>query len=513
MEYFLLSQNKSHNKDKIQMGEEIIVSVSPLETRVAVVEQGLLQEIFIERVHARVTVGNIYQGKVSRILPGIQSAFVDIGQEKAAFMHITDLIDPQFRFDSLTETSERKYPPIQDVLRDGQSLMVQVTKEPISTKGPRATSSVSIASRFLVYTPNSNHVGISQRIEDEAERQRLSDLLATICVPETSDGFIVRTACERASEEEILRDAELLREKWGKIQAQGKLAKPATLVYEDLPMHLRAMRDIINRDTQRILVDNRSVFGAMERFLTDFIPEKVENLELVSLEVPLFDAHNLEDQIENALDRNVLLKSGGYLVVDQTEAMTTVDVNTGAFVGKKDVDETIFRMNLEAAAAIPRQLRLRNIGGIVIIDFIDMINEEHKRQVLRMLEKGQQADRVKWNIAEISELGLVEMTRKRTQESLLRRICAPCAACNGRGFLKSPETVCLEIYREIQRKFRRLYEKGCQVRASQSVIDRLLDEDSENVSELSKMLKADIRLQVETSYTQEQFDVVLSITS
>ena len=495
------------------MGEEIIVSVSPLETRVAVVEQGLLQEIFIERVHARVTVGNIYKGKVARILPGIQSAFVEIGQAKAAFMHITDLVDPQFKFDAVSETSERTYPAIQDVLHDGQSLLVQVTKEPISTKGPRATSSVSIASRFLVYTPNSNHIGISQRIEDENERKRLSGLLTRVCPVESRDGFIVRTACERASEEEVLRDAELLREKWKRIQADSLEAKPASLVYEDLPMHLRAMRDIINRDTQRILVDNKPVYGAMERFLTDFIPEKADNLELISMEVPLFDAHNLEDQIEKALDRNVLLRSGGYLVVDQTEAMTTVDVNTGGFVGKKDVDETIFRMNLEAAAAIPRQLRLRNIGGIVIIDFIDMINEEHKRQVLRMLEKGQQSDRVKWNIAEISELGLVEMTRKRTQESLLRRICAPCSACNGRGFIKSSETVCLEIYREIQRKFRTLYEKGCQVRASQSVIDRLLDEDAENVSELSKVLKADIRLQVEASYTQEQFDVVLPVSS
>ena len=493
------------------MAEEIIISVSSLETRVALVESGLLQEIFIERSHTRVTVGNIYKGKVVRVLPGLQSAFVDIGQPRAAFMHITDLVDSQFKFIEASADKKIQYPPIQQVIRDGQEILVQVTKEPINTKGARATTSISVASRFLVYTPKNSHIGISQRIEDAAARERLETIMAEIHQPEDGDGFIVRTASERATEEEIRLDAELLRKRWRLIDEQGRSAPPASTVYEDLPIHLRAMRDIINRETASILVDNKKVYQAIERFLTDFIPEKLTCLQLVSLKVPIFDAHNLEDQITAALDRNVPLKSGGYLVIDQTEAMTTVDVNTGAFVGRRDLEDTIYRTNLEAAAAIPRQLKLRNIGGIVILDFIDMIDEEHKRQVIRTLEKGQQTDRVKWNISEISDLGLVEMTRKRTHESLLKMMCAPCPACDGKGFLKTAETVCLEIYREIQRKALKFSGSECVIMAAQPVIDRLLDEDAICIADLSSALDCSIRLQVETSYSQEQFDVVVPL--
>jgi ribonuclease G len=362
-----------------------------------------------------------------------------------------------------------------------------------------------------VYTPRNAHVGISQRIEDELARERLQTLMADIHQPHHEGGFIVRTASERATDDEIRRDAVLLRKRWQLINQQGSTAQVASTIYEDLPIHLRAMRDIINRETASILVDNQKVFEAIERFLTDFIPEKLECLQQVSSKVPLFDAHNLEDQIAKALDRTVPLKSGGYLVIDQTEAMTTVDVNTGAFVGRKDLEETVYRTNLEAAAAIPRQLKLRNIGGIVILDFIDMINEEHKRQVIRTLEKGQQADRVRWNISGISDLGLVEMTRKRTHESLLKMMCAPCPTCDGRGFIKTAETVCLEIYREIHRKARKFFGNECLILAAQSVIDRLLDEDAPCISELSAALECSIRLQVETSYSQEQFDVVVPL--
>jgi ribonuclease G len=493
------------------MAEEIIISVSELETRVAVVEQGLLQEIFIERFHTRGTVGNIYKAKVARILPGMQSAFVEIGQARTAFMHITDLVDSH-ELVMRERGEEPNHPPITDILHDGQELLVQVTKEPISTKGARVSASISLASRFLVYMPETCHVGISQRIEDEVERARLKELLALVHKPEQGDGFIVRTASERAEAEEILRDAELLRHRWAAIQADAKTAAPA-LIYEDLPLHLRVMRDIINKDTGRILVDNHDIYRLLEKFLKDFIPEKSDCLEMASVSVPLFDAHNLEDQIEAALMQKVPLKSGGYLVIDQTEAMTTVDVNTGAYVGRRDLEETIYRTNLEAAAAIPRQLKLRNIGGIVIIDFIDMINEEHKRQVLRTLEKGQQSDRVKWNITEISDLGLVEMTRKRTSESLLKMMCEPCEACNGRGFVKTSESVCLEICREIQRKVLHFKDQEVLIMAAQSVIDRLLDEDSASVVELMNRLGAQIRLQVESSYSQEQFDVVLTASA
>lgn len=494
------------------MSEEIVISVSRHETRVAVVAQTVLQEIFIERSHSRDILGNIYKGKVVRVLPGMQSAFIDIGQPRAAFVHITDLIDVHEAV-LKDRPPDFKYPLITEVIHEGKEVMVQVTKEPIGSKGARATASISLASRFLVYMPATPHVGISQRIEDEAERERLRQLLDSVYDAERGDGFIVRTASERASEEELLRDAELLRARWDAIREDQRGLATPSLVYEDLPLHLRVMRDIINRGTQRILVDNAGIYEVIGRFLGDFIPDKRNCLELVSDDVPLFDAQNLEDQIETALQRKVPLKSGGYLVIDQTEAMTTVDVNTGAFVGRRDLEETIYRTNLEAAAVIPRQLRLRNIGGIVILDFIDMSDEEHKRQVLRTLEKGQQSDRVKWKITEISELGLVEMTRKRTHESLLKMMCTPCPSCNGKGYVKATETVCLEIFREIQRKASEFKKHDCLIMASQSVVDRLLDEDVVSVSELSDALHAEIRFQVEASYTQEQFDVVLAMKS
>ena len=493
------------------MAEEIIISVSDLETRVAVVEQGLLQEVFIERFHTRSTVGNIYKAKVARILPGMQSAFVDIGQSRTAFMHITDLVDSH-ELVMHERGEDPEHPPITDVIHDGQEFLVQVTKEPISTKGARVSASISLASRYLVYMPETSHIGISQRIEDEPERNRLKTLLEQIHEPSRGDGFIVRTASERAEECESLRDAELLRARWEAIKSEASTPAPA-LVYEDLPLHLRVMRDIINKDTAKILVDNEAIFELLAKFLNDFIPEKRDCLELITDSVPLFDAHNLEDQIEVALKQKVPLKSGGYLIIDQTEAMTTVDVNTGAYVGRRDLEETIYRTNLEAAAAIPRQLKLRNIGGIVIIDFIDMLDEEHKRQVLRTLEKGQQSDRVKWNITEISELGLVEMTRKRTSESLLKMMCEPCDACGGRGFVKTSESICLEIYRELRRKAVHFKDREFLIMASQAVIDRLLDEDSATVAELANHLGSKVRLQVESSYSQEQFDVVLTASA
>ncbi|MEX2489038.1 MAG: ribonuclease G [Pseudomonadales bacterium] len=491
------------------MGEEIILNVLPRETRVAVVEQGLLQELFIERLDTKGTLGNIYKGKVTRILPGMQSAFLDIGHPRSAFVHVSDLLEP--REGTLDDEGASMVPDIRELLYEGKKLLVQVTKESIGTKGARLSTNISLASRFLVYMPGNTRVGISQRIEDDDERQRLRDILEKVRIEQGEGGFIVRTAAEMASEEEIAKDAELLRLRWEAICEDSKDATPPVLVFDDLPLHLRVMRDIINFHTDRIIVDDKAICETLDNFLKDFIPDKAECLEYVRDEVSLFDVYNLEDQIETALDRNVPLKSGGYLVIDQTEAMTTVDVNTGAFVGKKDLEETIYRTNLEAAAAIPRQLRLRNIGGIVILDFIDMADEEHKRQVIRTLEKGQQSDRVKWKISEISELGLVEMTRKRTHESLLQQMCGPCPSCDGKGFIKTPESVCLEIFREIRRRASGLRGKGCLIMASQVVVDRLLDEDAACIRELSGSIGTDIRFQVEASYTQEQFDVVLPL--
>tara|TARA_E500000331_G_scaffold71765_1_gene66473 strand:- start:3965 stop:5458 length:1494 start_codon:yes stop_codon:yes gene_type:complete len=496
------------------MAEEIVISVSTHETRVAVVEQGLLQEIFIERHHSRGTLGNIYKGRVVRVLPGMQSAFVDIGVETAAFLHVSDLIQHRLRaFDDRGSDDREAMPLIESVLTEGQDLLLQVTKEPISTKGARATTEMSLASRYLVYMPLSPHLGISQRIEDEEERARLTGILTTVFDPTRGDGFIVRTASERAEREEILQDARLLRARWDRIQEDERTVSAPGIVYEDMPLHLRTVRDIINRDTRRILVDQEGIHDAVGRFLTDFIPDKQSVLELSSNEMPLFDKQNLEEQMQIALNKKVDLKSGGYLIIDQTEAMTTVDVNTGAFVGRKDLEDTIYQTNLEAAWAIPRQLRLRNIGGIVILDFIDMVDEEHKRQVLRTLEKGQQLDRVRWKITEISALGLVEMTRKRTHESLLNTMSEPCPICDGKGFIKTAETVCLEIFRDIQRQREGYKDAGCLIRASQTVVDRLIDEDAPHVRTLAENLGTSISCQVEVSYSQEQFDVIRTLRS
>jgi len=492
------------------MAEEILISLSSEETRVAVVEQGLLQEILIERTHTRGILGNIYRGRVSRVMPGMQSAFVDIGLQRAAFIHVSDMVDSH-EFFSSNEPAPERLPTIQELLREGQILTVQIMKEPIRTKGARISTNISLASRFLVYMPGTSHIGISQRIEGEDERERLRQIVEAL--PADNDGgkngFIVRTAAESIQADEISVEKTQLQSLWHSIEQKAAPLTRPTLVYEDLPLHLRVMRDLINRGTARIATDSSSIYVKLEQFIQDVIPEKLTCLELTHTEAPLFDSYDLEDQISKALQKTVQLKSGGSLVIEQTEAMTTIDVNTGAYIGRKDLEETIYRINLEAAAAIPRQLRLRNIGGIVILDFIDMENEEHKRQVLRILEKGQLQDREKYRISEISELGLVEMTRKRTRESLSNMLCEPCPYCNGEGSVKTTETVCREIFREIQRNAKNFIEHKCLIMASQSVVDRLLDEEATCLKELAKALDTDIRYQADVTYSQEHFDIVL----
>ncbi len=495
------------------MNEEILINMTALETRVALVENGVLQEIYIERERSKGIVGNIYKGTVARVLPGMQAAFIDIGLDRASFLHVSDIFQ---RDNDGMEQRPAPYghepPDIRTVLREGQSIIVQVNKDPLGTKGARLTTHLSISSRFLVYMPQTAHIGISQRIEDEAERARLKALVEH-CVDvegmHSAGGFIIRTVAEGAGEEEFLADIRFLKKLWISLQQRIAESKSPAIIYEDLPLFLRTMRDMVRPGLEKIRIDSANNHACVEAFAREYIPEICDRIELYKSERPLFDLYGLEAEIQKALARKVELKSGGYLIIDQTEAMTTVDVNTGAFVGHRNLEETIYKTNLEAATSLARQLRVRNLGGIIIIDFIDMKDPEHRRQVLRTLEKAMERDYAKVSITGVSELGLVEMTRKRTRESLGHVLCEPCPVCAGRGSLKSPETVCYEIFREILREARAYDNDKLLVLGAQSVIDRLLDEDSHIVADLEEQLGKAIQFQVETMYSQEQFDVVL----
>ncbi len=489
------------------MSEEILINVSPRETRCAIVENGVLQEILVERASRRGLVGNIYMGKVVRVLPGMQAAFVEMGLERAAFLHVSDMLsvsDEYLQPLDLTETQES----ITDLLKDGQTIAVQVIKDPIGSKGARLTTRISLPSRYLVFMPEISHVGISQRIEDEVERERLKKIVEEE-LPEKTGGYIVRTAAEGANAQEIKANQAYLIKLWETISRKMTNAKSGDIIHEDLPLFLRALRDYIAPQTERVRIDDKAAYERALPFIEDFVPTMTGKLELYGGERPLFDLYGIEDEIQRALHRKVQLKSGGHLVFDQTEAMTTIDVNTGAFVGHRNLEETIFKTNLEAASTIARQLRVRNLGGIIIIDFIDMTNEEHKRQVIRALEKALARDHTKNSISEVSTLGLVEMTRKRTRESLEHVLCEPCMVCSGRGMIKTPETVCNEIFREVMRAARAYDTKSYLVLASQEVVDRMLDEESASVAQLEERIGKSIKFQVEGLYTQEQFDVVL----
>lgn len=498
-----------NSDDGRAMSEEILINVTPVETRVAVVENGMLQEVHIERSMRRGIVGNIYNGTVVRVLPGMQAAFVENGLARASFIHANDIV----QLDEQGMEDRSQSPPlIQETVREGGTLQVQVIKEPIGTKGARLSTHMSISSRFLVYMPRTDHIGISQRIEDEEERDRLRNAVEAAVDSEQlagKGGFIVRTVGEGASEEDIRADMRFLKRLWASIEPRiGNGAAPSIL-YEDLPLSLRTMRDMVRPELEKIRVDSEETFLKLRQFAEDFIPEISSSIEYYRGERPIFDLYGIEDEIQKALSRKVPLKSGGYLILDQTEAMTTIDVNTGAFVGHRNLEETIYKTNLEAAQALARQLRVRNLGGMIIIDFIDMKEEEHQRHVLRTLEKALARDHAKTAISEISGLGLVQMTRKRTRESLEQSLCEPCSACQGRGSVKSSETVCYEILREILREARTYENDSYMVLASQPVIDRLLDEESDSVADLEEFTGKNIKFQVEVMYNQEQFDVIL----
>ncbi|TSE19940.1 Ribonuclease G [Tepidimonas alkaliphilus] len=490
---------------------DILINWSPQETRVAVIEQGAVQEVHIERALERGLVGNIYAGRVQRVLPGMQSAFIDIGLQRTAFLHVADLMPQiQQRFGAgRGEGGEPRPapPPIERQVFEGQTLLVQVLKDPIGSKGARLTTQVSIAGRLLVYLPYDEHVGVSQKIPNpqrEALRQRLQAL-----VGEGGGGFILRTNGEDASDEELADDIAYLRKTWARIRERANTAAPPALLYEELTLAQRVLRDLATPATRSIQVDAREQFAALQAFAAEFTPQVAERLQLYRGERPIFEPFQVDEEIQKALGRRVDLKSGGYLVIDQTEALTTIDVNTGAFVGARNFDDTVFRTNLEAAQAIARQLRLRNLGGIVIIDFIDMAREEHREAVLTELRKQLARDRVKTMVGGFSALGLVEMTRKRTRESLAQMLTETCPACDGRGRVRTARTVCYDILREILREARAFNPREFRIIASPSVIERFLDEESQHLAGLSDFIGKPISLQSESAMTQEQYDIVL----
>jgi ribonuclease G len=487
------------------VSEEILINVTPRETRVGVVENGMLQEVHVERASKRGYVGNIYKGRVQRVMPGMQAVFVEIGLELAAFLHASDIVRP-----TPAEGSEGNghVPSISELVHEGQEIVVQVVKDPISTKGARLSTHLSIPSRYLVLLPYSRALGISARIEDEEERQRLRDVLTPL-LGETPLGYIVRTNAEGQSAESLAFDVTYLGKVWRVVQENIAKAKMGERVYEELSLPLRSLRDMLNEDIEKVRVDSRLTFDKVVKFVHKFMPQLDDRVEHYDGERPIFDLYGVEDEMQRALKKEVPLKSGGSLIVDQTEAMTTIDVNTGAFLGTRNLEDTVYRTNLEAAQAAARQLRLRNLGGIIIIDFIDMSDEEHKRQVLRMLAKGLARDHAKTTVYPMSALGLVEMTRKRTTESLARQLCEPCPACNGRGLLKTAETVTYEIFREITRAVRQFNAQHLLVMANPLVVNRILEEESSAVAELEEFISKSIRFQAEEHYSQEQFDVVL----
>lgn len=494
------------------MQQDILINFSPQETRVAIVETGAVQELHVERSLERGLVGNVYLGKVARVLPGMQSAFIDIGLERAAFLHVADLMSSVAARHADDKGEPAPVVPIEKQVFEGQSLLVQVIKDPIGTKGARLSSQISIAGRLLVFLPQDQHIGVSQKIpfeQREALRSRLQGLADAAAVDGKTGGFILRTNGEDASDAELSEDIAYLRKTWARIKEASTRLPPKSLLHQDLSLLQRVLRDLVSETTQTIRIDSAEQFKKLQTFGQEFMPSAVDKLQLYKGERPIFDLFNIDEEVGKALGRRVELKSGGYLIVDQTEALTTVDVNTGGFVGARNFDETIFKTNLEAAGAIARQLRLRNLGGIVIADFIDMTREDHREAVLAEFRKQLARDRVKTMVSGYSALGLVEMTRKRTRESLAHMLCEPCPVCDGKGSVKTARTVTYDILREILREARQFNPREFRVIASPDVIDILLDEESQHLAGLSDFIGKPISLQAEGAMSQEQYDIVL----
>ena len=495
------------------MQQDILINWAPQETRVAVVEHGAVQELQVERTLERGLVGNVYLGKIVRVLPGLQSAFIDIGLDRAAFLHVADLMssinsrhaDPEANAAG-GASAVTALQPIEKQLFEGQALMVQVLKDPMGTKGARLTAQISIAGRLLVFLPQDKHIGVSQKIparQREELRQRVQALAGDM------GGFILRTNGEDATDAELAEDIAYLRKTWARIKSASLKLPAASVLHQDLNLLQRVLRDMVLESTQTIRIDSREQFEKLKAFALEFMPATVPRLQLYSGERPIFDLFNVDQEIAKALGRRVELKSGGYLIIDQTEALTTVDVNTGGFVGARNFDDTIFKTNLEAAQVIARQLRLRNLGGIVIVDFIDMIRDNHRDAVLAEFKKQLARDRIKTAVNGFSALGLLEMTRKRTRESLAHQLCEPCSVCSGKGIVKTARSVTYDILREILREARQFNPREFRVVASPKVIELFLDEESQHLASLSDFIGKPISLQAEAVMAQEQYDIVL----
>jgi len=478
------------------MSQEILVNITPREIRVALLENGILQEILIERRIHQGLLGNIYKGRVNRLLPGIQAAFVDIGLDRSGFLHESDL-RPQ------TDEPET-FADIRDFLSAGQEIVVQVYKEPLGTKGARLTTQFTIPSRYLVFTPGVFQIAVSQKITDEVTRERLVKMIT----PGEYGGYIFRTAAEGATQAELDADKEFLNTLWKQVQARSLSARVTEKVYEEIPVIQRVLRDLTSFGEAKILVDNESAVEEMRTFAQRYTPALADRIEFYALPQPIFDAYSVEDELKKALAHKVSLKSGGHLVFDQTEAMTTIDVNTGSYLGHTNLEDTIFKTNLEAVEVIARQVRLRNLGGIIIIDFIDMTDEQHKQQLLEALTTALAKDSVKTQVSELSRLGLVQMTRKRTHESLEHILCVPCPTCQSRGSIKSLETICYEIYREIKRAAQTYAWQGFKVCAAPEVTRQLLEEESSLLADLTTQLGKPIELQAENFYARERYDIL-----
>ena len=494
------------------MQQDILINWSPQETRVAVVENGAVQELHVERTLERGLVGNVYLGKVVRVLPGMQSAFIDIGLERAAFLHVADVWQRQEGGEApMFARKGEPLVPIEKQVFEGQAIMVQVIKDPIGTKGARLSTQISLAGRLLVFLPQDDHVGVSQKIPS-AERDALRARLQALVGSKESGGggdFILRTNGEDSSDAEQDEDSAYLRKTWARTKEAALRLPPMSLLLQDLDLLQRVLRDLVGDHTQSIRLDSMEQFQRLRAFGQEFMPAAAAKLQHYKGERPIFDLYAIDEEIARALGRRVDLKSGGYLIIDQTEALTTIDVNTGGFVGARNFDETIFKTNLEAAGAIARQLRLRNLGGIVIVDFIDMVQAAHQDAVLAEFRKHLARDRVKTTAGGFSPLGLLEMTRKRTRESLAHMLCEPCAACQGRGALKTARSVAYDILREILREARQFHPREFRVVAAPQVVELLLDEESPHLAGLSDFIGKPISLQAEAAMGQEQFDIVL----